>query len=222
MAKKLPKGQVNKRNRDTLEALVNLMKDIDQKYSIKVGIIGDKARQKHPDSDLTNAELGAIHEFGCTINVTEKMRHFFYKKWGIQKSNNPVIIPTRSFLRMPLLSGEFKEYLMDIIRKKAFMIYDMDALGKDKEGKKLVRELNLEHAREVLTQNAGIIESIAKVIASESLARVQMAFMSSGFGKWAPISELTKASRKNDKSSPPLQDSGELMKSITAEVERVK
>ena len=64
--------RINKKNKQTLASLVRLMKDIDQKYSIKVGIIGEKAQEQHSDSGLTNAELGAIHEFGCTINVTDK------------------------------------------------------------------------------------------------------------------------------------------------------
>lgn len=197
------------------------MNDLDQKYSIRIGIIGSKAYEKHPDSDLTNAELGAIHEFGATINVTEKMRRFFYKKWGIQKSNNPVVIPTRSFLRMPLLQGDFNEYLLAKIRKEGLPLVDADSLGRDKESRQLVREFNVDNAQDAITKENGIMERIANVVAAEALWRVDNAFASSGFGKWAPISELTKRSRKNDPSSPPLTDSGDLRGSITAEVKRV-
>lgn len=198
------------------------MKDLDQKYSIRVGIIGSKAYEKRLDSDLTNAELGAVHEFGATINVTEKMRHFFYAKWGIQKSNNPVVIPTRSFLRMPLLQGDFNEYLLAIIRKEGLSLIDADSLGKDKESRQLVREFNLDNAQEAIAQEGGIMERIANIVAAEALWRVDNAFDSGGFGKWAPISEITKKSRKNDPSSPPLTDGGYLRGSISAEVKRVK
>lgn len=214
--------RINKKNKQTLASLVRLMKDIDQKYSIKVGIMAKEGSKKHPDSNLNYAELGAIHEFGCTINVTEKMRHFFYAKWGIQKSNNPIVIPTRSFLRMPLLNEEFKEYLLNVIRREGHVLYDKDDLGKDKEGRTMVRELNIEHAKEALTKDAGAIEKIAQIVAREALWQVQSAFMSSGFGKWAPISELTKQNRKNDAGNPPLQDSGDLLSKITAEVKKVK
>ena len=214
-------NQINKKNSETIKALVNLMNDIDQKYSIRVGIIGSQAYEKHPDSDLTNAELGAIHEFGCTINVTEKMRRFFYAKWGIQKSNNPVVIPARSFLRMPLLRGDFNEYLLAKIRKEGLLLVDADSLGRDKESRQLTRELNVNNAQQAITQEGGIIERIANIVAAEALWLVDNAFSSGGFGKWPPISEITKQSRKNDPSSPPLTDGGYLRGSISAEVKRV-
>ena len=50
---------------------------IDKRYSARVGILSDKARK---DSDMKNAQIGAIHEFGS-------------------RSRN---IPERSFLRFPL------------------------------------------------------------------------------------------------------------------------
>lgn len=211
--------RINKKNKQTLASLVRLMKDIDQKYSIKVGIIGEKAHEQHSDSGLTNAELGAIHEFGCTINVTEKMRHFFYAKWGIQKSNNPIVIPTRSFLRMPLLSDEFKNYLMtDNGIIQIFEAKDFSGKGRKQEA----REMNIELAEMVMDKNATFMESLAQWIADESLRMVRNAFNNGGFGKWAPISEITKQNRTKDKSSPPLTDTGQLRDSITAEVKKVK
>lgn len=211
-------GQINKKNKQTIQALVNLMKDLDQKYSIRVGIIGEKAAEKHPDSGLTNAELGAIHEFGATINVTEKMRGYLHKIGiHLKKDTTSIVIPTRSFLRMPLLSGDFKDYLLSKIG-----ISDIDALGKDAEGKQLVRQHNVEQAQKALKGDYRIIEKIANMVAAEALAMVQNAFESGGFGKWAPISPITKANRKKDKSSPPLTDTGELKNSITAEVRKVE
>lgn len=200
------------------------MKDIDQKYSIKVGIIGKNGSAQVPDSHLTYAELGAIHEFGATINVTKKMQGYFWYKWGIHKSNKPIVIPTRSFLRQPLLNEDAKNFFIDEINRSGLIHYEADALGKDKEGRTMVRELNIEHAREALLQDAGIMEKVANEIGASALWLVQQAFKNGGYGtnKWAPISELTKQNRKHDAGSPPLQDSGDLMQRITAEIKKVK
>lgn len=64
-----------KGNLDGLNELTRMLKE---DYTLKVGIIGSKAREAHKESDKTNAEIGTFHEFG-----TEKM-------------------PQRSFLWMPL------------------------------------------------------------------------------------------------------------------------
>jgi len=197
-------GQINKKNKQTIKALVNLMKDLDQKYSIKVGIIGEDASEKHIGTGLTNAELGAIHEFGATIQVTDKMRNYLhYHGIHLKSDTNSVVIPTRSFLRMPLLSPEFKEYLMQKI-----------GLTDD-------RELNLDIAILKMQKEPKIMEKIANWVGAEALYRVQMAFTTSGFGKWAQISQYTAKHRKGSSSNPPLDDTGELKDSITVEVKRV-
>lgn len=217
MAKKLPRGQINRKNKYTLKVLTDLMNELDQKYSIKVGIIGQNASTQHSDSGLTNAELGAIHEFGATINVTDKMRAYLhYIGIHLKPDTKTIVIPTRSFLRMPLLSGEFKEYLLNRIG-----LYDESDFGRGKEAKQQTREGNLELALAKIEENPDIMKKIANWIAAEALVRVQDAFNTGGFGKWAPISEITKQNRKNDKESPPLTDSGDLRNSITAEVEKV-
>lgn len=217
---KIPEGQINKKNRQTIQALVQLMNDIDQKYSIKVGILGEKAYQKHEDSELTNAELGAVHEFGATINVTQKMRNYLHHLGiHLRKDTTTIVIPTRSFLRMPLLSEEFKNYLMtnnDIIQ----IFEAADFTGKTR--KQEAREMNIDQANVIMEKNPNFMEALAKWIAAQALIRVQDAFNTGGFGKWAQISEVTKAHRIKDKSSPPLTDTGTLRDSISAEVKRVK
>ena len=101
------------------KALEEWMKALDRKISIKVGIIGSKAREKHPDSDLTNAELGAIHEFGCTITVSDKMRRYLGSQGlHLKKNTVKIIIPTRSFLRMPLMSSEGKKILLKVVKSQ--------------------------------------------------------------------------------------------------------
>ena len=212
--------RINKKNKQTLASLVRLMKDIDQKYSIKVGIIGEKAHEQHSDSGLTNAELGAIHEFGCTINVTDKMRAYLHHIGiHLRPDTTTIVIPTRSFLRMPLLSDEFKNYLMtDNGIIQIFEAKDFSGKGRKQEA----REMNIELAEMVMDKNATFMESLAQWIAVESLRRVRDAFNTGGLGKWAPISEITKQNRTKDKSSPPLTDTGQLRNSITAEVKKVK
>lgn len=200
--KKIPPGQVNQKNLRTLKALTNLMEDLDQKYSIKVGIIGDKATQNVPGTDLTMADLGAIHEFGATIKVTKAMRGYFYNKWGIQKSNKPVVIPTRSFLRMPLLSPEGQKALQEIMAN--FLSTDQEELNKL-----------------FVAEHPEILEKVANALALAGETRVLQAFQTSGFGNWPDITEFTRQRRKGDPSNPPLNDMGDLMESIASEVKKV-
>ena len=97
-----------------LKALNDLMKDLDKKVSIKVGIIGEQAYEKHPHTDLTMAHLGAIHEFGATIQVTDKMRAYLHHIGVHLKADTTTItIPARSFLRDTFFTGDAKERLMD-------------------------------------------------------------------------------------------------------------
>ena len=201
MAKKVPKGQLNKKQVN-LKRFNNLMKDLGQKFSIRVGIIGSEAYEKHPHTDLTNAELGAIQEFGATINVTDKMRGWFFHNFGIQKSNKPIIIPARSFLRMPLLGKEGQKELRKAVNSE---------LSTDRDVNKLVG-----------MSDSKFLKTIAELIGTRALQRVQQAFETSGFGNWPPISEFTKQHRIGDPNNPPLDDTGYLKDSITFEVKVLK
>lgn len=213
-------GRLNK-VRVNLGGLDELLDGLKEDYTIRVGIIGEQATQKHPDSTLTNAELGAVHEFGATINVTEKMRHFFFKKWGIQKSNKPVVIPTRSFLRMPLLSSEGKR---DIINKVIEASKGDEALAEflKTKNKKVFDENDAadNYIREKIKGyiSKTFMSMLADQIGWAAVKRVHEAFQTSGFGKWPAITNLTKANRKGDPENPPLQDTGDLMESIHFEV----
>lgn len=47
-----------------------------------------------------HAWLAGIHEYGCTIQVTPKMRAWFaYQGYPLKKSTTQIVIPERSFLR---------------------------------------------------------------------------------------------------------------------------
>ena len=188
-----------------LKALNNLMKELDQKYSIKVGIIGDKAYEKHPHSDLTMAELGAIHEFGATINVTDKMRGWFWFNEGIHKSNKPIVIPARSFLRDTFFNSQAKERLL----------WAGNVSG-DKELDKAYFEYKL-------MDNPKFMEDMCKAIGAKALEMVQESFYVGGYpNKWAKITPFTQKRRTGDPGAPPLQDTGDLFDSLSVEVKRVK
>ncbi len=44
------------------------------------------------------AQIAVINEYGATINVTPKMRGWFFHNFGIHKSNKPIVIPPRPFM----------------------------------------------------------------------------------------------------------------------------
>lgn len=53
-----------------LDGLESLTKALKEDYKVKVGVIGTKAKAQH-EGGVTNAELGAFHEFG-TKNMPER------------------------------------------------------------------------------------------------------------------------------------------------------
>jgi phage gpG-like protein len=213
-------GRINK-VRVNLGGLDELLDTLQEQYTVRVGIQGEEAQAKHEGSTLTNAELGAVHEFGATINVTEKMRGFFWHKWGIHKSNNPIVIPTRSFLRMPLLDSEGRKAVINKV---------IEASGGDEalahflktKNKKVFNESDAadNYIREKAKGYIGktFMSMLADQIGFAAVSRVQNAFETSGFGKWPAITQFTKDNRIGDPDNPPLQDTGDLMESITHKV----
>lgn len=183
------------------------MKDLDKKVSIRVGIIGDKAAEKQPGSSLTNAELGAVHEFGATINVTEKMRAYLHHIGiHLKPETTTITIPARSFLRSTLLSDWGKDELLGRV--------NLDV--KDSEWNKEYLEYKL------LDKGEEFFLALCEKIGLEAQDMVMTAFALGGIpDKWTPISEVTRKNRKNDKTSPPLVDSGQLANSIAYEVKEL-
>lgn len=205
-------ARVNK-SKINFKALDEWMKALERKVSIKVGIIGSEAAQIHEGTNLTNADLGAAHEFGATINhpggqpyyinsstgmavfvsKTSAFGKYLISKGQITKPHE-IILPTRSFLRMPLLSSEGKKELMNAVKV---------SIGKDfKADDFTAKEANK------------IIDDTVHFIAETAYLRVLKAFENGGFGKWASISEFTRQRRKAP-DEPPLTDSGDLRRSIS-------
>ena len=196
-------GQINKK---TISALNDLIKALDKKVSIRVGIIGDKAREKHPESNLTNAQLGAIHEFGADIQVTDKMRGYFWHKYGIHLKKKVIHIPARSFLRDTILSKEGKEELLERV-------------GLDINDKEFNREL----VKYKTMIDGDYFLGLCEQIGMEAVKMIQTAFYVGGRpNKWQPITEFTRANRKLGKEEPPLTETSYLKNSITYEVKEIK
>ena len=194
-------GRINK-TRGNVKEHDEWMKDRDRKISIKIGIIGKEATKKHPGSDLTNAELGAIHEFGATITVTDKMRNYLHSQGlHLKKDTMTVVIPTRSFLRMPLMSAEGKKELLNVVKSQLSSEFKAAELKSDTANK--------------------ILDDTVYLLAETAYLKVIMAFETGGFGKWAPISEFTAKRRKNS-GNPPLTDTGDLRQSIFYEIKETK
>lgn len=194
-------GRINK-TRINFKVLDEWMKAFDRKISIKVGIIGSEASQKAEGTDLTNAELGAIHEFGCTITVTEKMRKYLHSQGlHLNKNTTTIVIPTRSFLRMPLMSSEGKKELLNIVKSQISNEFKVTDLQSDTANK--------------------ILDDTVHLLAETAYLRVLQAFESGGYGNWAPISKFTSKRRKNA-GNPPLTDTGDLRRSISYEIKETK
>jgi phage gpG-like protein len=190
----------------TYKNLKSVMKHLGQEYSIKVGIIGEQASQTHKDSGLNNATLGAIHEFGATVNVTDKMRKYLhFLGIHLKKDTQQIEIPARPFLGT-LLNKDVKEYIYN----------SAELSGDDLELDTLLAEQRSE-------TNGGFMEDLANIVGAKALEMVQTAFSTGGYpDKWQPITEVTKKHRLGDPNNPPLTDTGDLRNSVTVEIKKVK
>lgn len=194
--------RVNK-SRINFKLLDEWMKALDRKISIRVGWIGKNAGQKVEGSDLTVAELAAVHEFGCTITVTEKMRNYLHSQGlHLRKDTMTVVIPTRSMLRASLMSPEGKKELKRVVEYQLKGELKAADFSKDTASK--------------------ILDDTIHLLAEMAYLRVLQAFESGGFGKWAPITEFT-AKRRYNASNPPLTDTGDnLRRRLDYEIKETK
>lgn len=102
-----------------VKGLKHLAKALSKKYSIKVGIQGNKAQRKNGDTSKTNAEIGFINEFG--------------------KHTGDTNIPARSFLRMPL-TLHLSDYLN---KKKSFSKKAVEQASKEGKLLKLAKQVGI-------------------------------------------------------------------------------
>ena len=185
--------------------LKKLVQAMSKQYSVKVGLLASTPGEnglKGSDSISENMDLagiGAVQEFGAAINVTEKMRAFLRHEFGInlKKTTTQIVIPTRSWLEMPLTKDNGKG-----LRKKLFAKYGNGVTADD----------ILEHITET-----GDIMSLAVLIGAAAIEQIQDAFDTEGFGEWEPNSPVTIAKKGSAK---PLVDKGRLRGAIAFEVEK--
>ena len=172
----------------------NVIDALSKEITVKVGLLAEKGGSDTISENLDMAGLGAVHEFGCQIPVTDKMRGFFFHNFGVRlkASTTHIIIPSRSFLQMPL------ERRQDVMRKVKAHIGD---------------------AEDVLyyIEKTGDLESVGKIIGVAAVEQILEAFETSGWGQWEPNNELTIQGKG---SSLPLVKDGDLKRTITYEVEK--
>lgn len=172
--------------------LQNIIDAMAKDYTVKVGLLADKGGSDYISDNLDLAGLGAIHEFGCQIPITDKMRGFFFHQFGVnlKKSTTHIVIPSRSFLQMPL---ERRQELRKKLEKKFGSAED---------------EL-------YYIEKTGDILSIAILLGSAAVEQIMEAFETGGFGEWEPNSGIT-SSQKG--SALPLVNTGYLKQHITYEI----
>lgn len=207
-------GKINK-SRINLKKLDEFIKAMNRRISIKVGIIGEKATQKHEGTDLTNAELGAVHEFGATINhpggtpyriKKDGMAQFVSKSKGkdLPKTKpHTITIPARSFLREPILGKEGRKEILKTVRKE---------LG----GKFKSKDLQTDTANQIL-------DDTIHMVAETAYVQVLSAFEDDKIKP--PTKPASKKRRKYNKDAPTLVDYGNrngLKGAISYEVKEIK
>lgn len=61
--------------------------------------------------------IAAVHEFGCTIRVTQRMRGYLHAIGiHLRKDTTHIVIPERSFLRATKDSPEFRKMIEETLR----------------------------------------------------------------------------------------------------------
>lgn len=173
--------------------LKNIIDAFSKEYKVKVGLLAEKGGSDTISENLDLAGLGAIQEFGCQIPVTDKMRGYFFHNFGVRlkASTTHIIIPSRSFLQMPLeRSPELRKKLKSKFGDKDDALYYIEKTGDT--------------------------QSIAILLGAAAVEQIQEAFDTGGFGEWEPNNDITLAGKK---SGNPLVNTGNLRQHITYEVE---
>lgn len=182
-----------------ISELNNLIRLLKKERKVRIGIIGSKAAAQHDsESGLTNADLGAVHEFGAEIShpggtpykILSNGRAQFVKKSegeGLPVTQaHEITIPRRSFLEEPLkmkLPKEIKK-----LRKYIF--------------------------KQIFVKKAP--DEFYKALMSISLKIVKDAFETGGYGQWK---SLTASSRRRKRgTNKTLMDTRGLRDSITGKI----
>ncbi|MFD1206641.1 hypothetical protein ACFQ38_16210 [Sporosarcina contaminans] len=132
--------KVTIKDTNNTKELLRTLKEIG-KAQINVGILGD-------DSEI--AMIATVHEFGCNIQVTDKMRGWFGANgYPLKKETTVIRIPERSFLRsgydenIDKIVGKVEEMLPSVLENDVNPKVFMDAIGLEFAGliQKKLRDL---------------------------------------------------------------------------------
>lgn len=195
-----------------IDGLNTLMRCLKEDWAVRIGILGGNATAQHDsESGLTNAKLGAVHEFGAEINMPARDVSVYrsigkngefkfdgkFRKKKLKSTNweetyhieaHTINIPQRSFLRMPLEKELFNE--MKSMKKVIF--------------------------KQFFVKKAP--EEFYKALASKALVIVRTAF-GEGRTEWQPLTAATKRRKAAQHLSPnTLVGRGTLGSSITTKV----
>lgn len=171
-----------------MDSLNQIVKNLKSKKFVRIGIIGPKAKASHDkESGLTNAELGAVHEFGANINhpggtpykiLSNGQARFVSKKdAGDLPVTGPhnIKIPARSFLAQPLKEKlNFKSDEMKDIKKALFKGYFVN-----NDPDKFLQDLG-----------------------AKAVDVVNEAFNTNGYGQWKELTSSTKRQKAKKGYSP--------------------
>lgn len=81
--------------------------------SMKKAVEGLNGKKINVGADWANAWLAGIHEYGCKIPVTPKMRAYLHRQGlHLKESTKFITIPERSFLR-----AGFDEHNKEVLKK---------------------------------------------------------------------------------------------------------
>ena len=173
--------------------LKKLIAAMSKEHKVKVGLLASKGGSDEVSENLDLAGLGAVHEFGATINVTDKMRGFFKHNFGVnlKKTTTQINIPARSWLQMPLTKqNELKKKLLNKFGSKEELIEYIASTGD--------------------------MMSLAVMLGAAAVEQINEAFETEGWGEWQPDSPITIAKKG---SANPLIDTGRLSNAVTYEIE---
>lgn len=119
-------SNVTIRSTSSIDELTDILRQL-SRNTINVGILG-------ADSDLSM--IAGVHEYGCDIPVTPKMRAWFAANGYPLKASTTVIhIPERSFLRsgfdenIDKITRKIKSFLPDLLESRVNPEEFMDMVG---------------------------------------------------------------------------------------------
>ncbi|EST12048.1 hypothetical protein [Sporolactobacillus laevolacticus] len=120
----------------------DLIRAFDKDHKIKVGYVGSKSDQTHSGTDISIADLAEIHEFGCKIPVSDKMRKYLASQGLYLKASTQYInIPERSFIRSGWDNSEdevmdkLEELIGELVQKRIPINILLDMIGLEAKGK---------------------------------------------------------------------------------------